>query len=112
MKKYFVRKYRRSYFYYAHFILFFLFLPLLFGQNVIDNEIENNRKKLKNIRIKMDSLKLNIAETERKRKSTLEQLNIIQNEMSFLSEARRALRKEISLLSCATAYSLMSTFLF
>ena len=64
-KIYFHMRRRRSCFYYMLFILYFFFIPLLFCQNVIDNEIENNRKKLKSIRFKIDSLKQNIAETER-----------------------------------------------
>jgi septal ring factor EnvC (AmiA/AmiB activator) len=85
---------------YSIFIIIYIgsLIPL-YSQNTIDDEIDSNRRKLKNIRIKIDSLKQNIADTESEKRSVLEQLEIIHNEMAFLNQARILLRKEINLLS-------------
>ena len=76
------------------YVCILIIIPVL-AQDSVDMEIEENRSKLNVIRIKIDSLKVNIDKTERKKKSTLEQLDIIQNEIAYLSEARGLLRKEI-----------------
>jgi len=81
------------------FVLFILGIMTLvvFAQEVV-KELEKNQEALNTVREEIESLKKQIAKTNIKSSSNLEQIKIIENELALLSKAKLLLRKESRLL--------------
>lgn len=79
------------------FIIFFLNLCL--AKNDIEDQIHTNRKQLDKVKQEMEVLRKNIARADIKASSTLEQIKILDREISLINKSKRLLGKETNLLS-------------
>ena len=65
----------------------------------VDIQLKNNRKQLNKVQDQIESLRKEIAKTDIKASSTLEQIKILDKEIALLSKSSRLLSKEVGLLS-------------
>jgi septal ring factor EnvC (AmiA/AmiB activator) len=76
-----------------------LFFPLVIsGQNLVGDDILNNRRALEQIKNEIQSLKKEITKTEIKSSSALDQIRIIERELALLNKSRLLLINEATLL--------------
>jgi septal ring factor EnvC (AmiA/AmiB activator) len=80
-------------------IIILLLMQNVFSEDDLTREIEENRLKLETVRQEIRSLEKMIAASHTKETSILEQLKLIDKEMSILSKTKRLLQEEITLLT-------------
>lgn len=80
-------------------IIFFLFTLEALAQGDLDTRLKGNQKQLDRVRQEMNTLRQEIAKTDIRASSTLEQIKILDREVALLNKSRRLLTQETQLLS-------------
>jgi septal ring factor EnvC (AmiA/AmiB activator) len=80
-------------------ILGWISIGLLNVQADVDVQLKSNRKQLNRVQEQINSLRKEIAKTDIKASSTLEQIKILDKEIALLTKSSRLLNKEVGLLS-------------
>jgi septal ring factor EnvC (AmiA/AmiB activator) len=80
-------------------ILILLLMKPVFTQDDLTREIEENRRKLEQVRQEIRTLEKSIAASRNKETSILDQVKRIDREMSIVNKAKQLLQKEINLLT-------------
>jgi septal ring factor EnvC (AmiA/AmiB activator) len=81
------------------YIFVLLFAGIVFGQADIDNEIAGNRQQLSKVKDEIQLLRNEIARSDIKASSTLEQIKYLDKEIALLSSTKSLLAKQNLLLS-------------
>jgi septal ring factor EnvC (AmiA/AmiB activator) len=80
-----------------------IILILIFGcvnvQADVDNQLKDNRKQLDRVQGQINSLRNEIAKTDIKASSTLEQIKVLDKEIVLLTKSARLLSREVGLLT-------------
>jgi septal ring factor EnvC (AmiA/AmiB activator) len=80
-------------------IVLIIFIGLVNAHSDVDNQLKNNRKQLNRVQEQINSLRKEIAKSDIKASSTLEQIKILDKEIALLSKSSSLLNKEVGLLS-------------
>jgi septal ring factor EnvC (AmiA/AmiB activator) len=81
------------------FLLFYVFIYLAYANTDVENQLKDNRKQLNLVQDQINSLRKEIAKTDIKASSTLEQIKILDKEIVLLTQSTRLLTNESQLLS-------------
>ena len=80
-------------------IIFIALASLVLAQDNIDLQIEGNRKQLDRVMDEINNLQKEIAKTNIKASSTLEQIKVIDREIALLNKSKKLLTKKSQLLA-------------
>jgi septal ring factor EnvC (AmiA/AmiB activator) len=80
-------------------LIFYIFVCLANANTDVDNQLKDNRKQLNRVQDQINSLRKEIAKTDIKASSTLEQIKILDKEIVLLTKSTRLLTNESQLLS-------------
>ncbi len=81
------------------YIVFIAFTSPAFSQNGLEGQLDDNRQELGRVKAEINTLRKAVIKTNIKTSSTLEQVKIIDKELSLVSKSKRLLEKENNLLS-------------
>jgi septal ring factor EnvC (AmiA/AmiB activator) len=76
-----------------------IFIGPVIANTKVDNQLKDNRKQLDRVQDQINSLRKEIAKTDIKASSTLEQIKILDKEIALLTRSTRLLTKKSHLLS-------------
>jgi len=80
-------------------IILIISVGLANAHSDVDIQLKSNRKQLNRVQDQINSLRKEIAKTDIKASSTLEQIKILDKEIALLTKSSRLLSKEVGLLS-------------
>ncbi len=83
-----------------HFKIFlYIFIGFVAVRSDVDSQLRNNRKQLNRVQEQISALRKEIAKTDIKASSTLEQIKVLDQEIALLTKSYILLNKEVGLLS-------------
>jgi septal ring factor EnvC (AmiA/AmiB activator) len=81
------------------YIVFIALTGLAFSQSGLEGQLGNNRQELDRVKKEINTLRKSVIKTTIKTSSTLEQVKVIDKELSLLGKTKQLLKKENDLLS-------------
>jgi septal ring factor EnvC (AmiA/AmiB activator) len=81
------------------YILLLLFSWSSIARSDVDAQLKNNRRQLSKVQEQIENLRKEIAKTDIKASSTLEQIKVLDKEIALLTKSSRLLSKEVRLLA-------------
>jgi len=81
------------------FYIFWIFVFLAYANSDVENQLKDNRKQLNRVQDQINILRKEIAKSDIKASSTLEQIKILDKEIVLLTKSTRLLTNASNLLS-------------